>query len=111
VLAAGLICLGIAAATATAGTSTSAEPAQRLTAPALPQAYGDGTYVVGQDIKPGTYHANAGQGYCVWFTARDQSGTDLLDGAHTNGNGPLTVVVRSSMGSVVFEGNCRFYRV
>src|SRR3954463_13547212 len=36
--------------------------------PPPPREYGDGTYVVGVDILPGTYHADPGQGYCAWIT-------------------------------------------
>jgi heme/copper-type cytochrome/quinol oxidase subunit 2 len=79
--------------------------------PPPPKSYGDGTYVVGVDLKPGTYHANAGQGYCAWFTAKDKSGTDLIDAGNTSGNGPLTVVVTQNIGSVVFQGDCTFHRV
>lgn len=78
--------------------------------PPPPKAFGDGTYVVGMDIKPGMYHADGGQGYCAWFRASDPSGSNLLDAGNTNG-GPLTVVVRPSDGSLVIQGDCTFHKI
>jgi hypothetical protein len=59
--------------------------------PPPPRAFGDGTWVVGSDIKPGTYHSNGGQGYCAWIRTRDKSGSNIIDLGNTS-NGPLTVV-------------------
>ena len=78
--------------------------------PPPPASFGDGTYVVGTDIQPGTYHADGGQGYCAWIRASDKSGSNIIDLGNTT-NGPLTVVVQPSDGSLVIQGDCQFHRV
>jgi hypothetical protein len=78
--------------------------------PPPPKQIGNGTYVVGSDIQPGTYHAAGGQGYCAWIRASDKSGSSIIDLGNTNG-GPLTVVVEPSDGSLVIQGTCTFGRV
>jgi hypothetical protein len=54
---------------------------------------GDGTYVVGEDILPGTYRAEASPG-CYWETGRG-SGTGGIDGIIENDNpdGPVVIQV------------------
>jgi hypothetical protein len=79
--------------------------------PPPPKAFGDGTYVVGVDTKPGTYHSNGGSGYCAWVRASDKSGSNIIGLGNTT-NGPLTVVVQPTDGSLVIQGmNCTFHRI
>lgn len=51
----------------------------------------DGTYVVGTDIKPGTYHSTGG-GECYWARLRSDNETDIID--NHLGAGPTTVTIK-----------------
>lgn len=53
---------------------------------------GDGTYLVGDDIQPGTYKS-AGGDTCYW-SRLGQGGADIID--NNLGAGPAVVTVRSS---------------
>lgn len=78
--------------------------------PPPPATFGNGTYVVGEDIQPGRYKADAGSSYCAWIRASDQSGSDIIDLGNSTG-GPLSVVIEASDGSFVVQGDCEFHRV
>lgn len=64
---------------------------------------GDGVFLVGEDIKPGTYRSNADGGYCYWARLSGLSGE--LDDIIANGNptGPTVVTISSS--DEAFETN------
>jgi hypothetical protein len=68
---------------------------------AAPAGIGDGTYVVGTDIKPGLYKttgpADDGSGLanCYWERDRDLSGGMDSIIANDNSNGPTTVQISS----------------
>lgn len=51
----------------------------------------DGTWLVGKDIKPGTYRATGGT--CYWERLSGTSGD--FDDIIANGNGPSTVTIKS----------------
>lgn len=51
----------------------------------------DGTWLVGVDIKPGTYRASGGN--CYWERLSGMSGE--FDDIIANGNGPSTVTIKS----------------
>ncbi len=67
---------------------------------AAPASIGDGTYVVGTDIKPGLYKtsgpADASIPICYWERDRDLSGGIGSIIANDNSNGPTTVQISSS---------------
>lgn len=56
---------------------------------------GDGTFIVGEDIQPGTYESE-GSDFCYWERLSGTSGT--LDDIITNGNptGPTTITISPS---------------
>lgn len=64
---------------------------------------GDGLYLVGSDIKPGTYKSAGGEN-CYW--ARHNKANDILD--NHLGSGPTVVVVRSSDFSLEVSGCAEF---
>jgi hypothetical protein len=76
------------------------------------QISGDGVYVVGQDIKPGTYHTNGsgntGQTDCYFATLNSTDTSNIAD--NNNFDGPETVDVS---GAYAFEinGPCTWVRV
>lgn len=65
---------------------------------------GEGIYLVGSDIRPGTYKSAGGDG-CYW--ARHNKANDILD--NHIGNGPTVVTVRSSDFSLEVN-NCATFR-
>ncbi|MHC1557555.1 hypothetical protein ACR9E3_01280 [Actinomycetospora sp. C-140] len=113
-----VICSIYAASFAAAvnGTTTAAEnyaPTQVApSAPATaetdadPNTFSGGTYVVGQDIQPGTYRTQGEGSFCGWSRNRDTTGE--FDAIIANGivQGPTTVTVRGSDGAVEFSGDC-----
>jgi hypothetical protein len=72
----------------------------------------DGVYVVGKDIKPGTYHTNGDGGQtdteCYYATLNSTSTSDISD--NNNFDGPETVDVS---GAYAFQinGPCTWVRV
>lgn len=72
----------------------------------------DGVYVVGKDIKPGTYHTNGDGGQtdseCYYATLNSSSSNDISD--NNNFDGPETVDVS---GAYAFQinGPCTWVRV
>lgn len=61
---------------------------------------GDGTYLVGSDIQPGTYRSVSNSG-CYWARLSDLSGT--LSGIITNNNADGQIVVTIRSGDKAFE--------
>ena len=77
-------------------TTTAAAPTS-----AAPAGIGDGTYIVGTDIKPGLYKTTgpSGDGVlpdCYWERVRDLSGGMDSIIANDNVKGPTTVQISSS---------------
>jgi hypothetical protein len=54
---------------------------------------GTGTYVVGEDIQPGTYRAKASPG-CYWARLSSLDTSDIID--NNNADGPVVIEVLSS---------------
>jgi hypothetical protein len=82
---------------------------QTLPAPAAPPAlppslaatFGEGKFVIGTDIAPGTYRTTGPSGHldCYWERLRDTSGgTDSII-ANNLGRGPATVTIDNSDGA------------
>lgn len=71
---------------------------------------GDGTYVVDEDILPGTYRADASPG-CYWETSRG-SGTGSIDSIIDNDNadGPVVIQVTAEVYEVKVSGCSTFER-
>lgn len=63
---------------------------------------GDGTYVVGEDIAPGTYRTEGGPG-CYWARLADFNGD--FDSIITNGFGDGQQVVNISANDAAFEAS------
>jgi len=78
--------------------------------PPPPKQFSDGTYVVGTEIKPGTYHAAATGSFCSWARLSDLSGSGVIDLGNTSG-GPLTVTIEPSDKAFLVQGGCTFGRV
>jgi hypothetical protein len=89
---------------APAPTTTSRPAATRPPAP----VYGDGTYEVGSEIKPGTYKTSGGE--CYWERLKGFSGDfeDIL--ANENISGPSRMTIRSTDKGVTFSGGCEWRR-
>jgi hypothetical protein len=53
---------------------------------------GEGTYAVGQDIKPGTYKSGAAaSGNCYWQISTDPNGADIINNNNSSGQSLVTV--------------------
>lgn len=78
------------------------ESASQYEEPSAGAIPGDGTFLVGEDIQPGTYRTDGGE-YCYWARLADTSGE--FEGIITNGNtqGPTTVTISAS--DAAFETN------
>ncbi|MGH3628182.1 MAG: hypothetical protein ACRDRL_12195 [Sciscionella sp.] len=63
----------------------------------------DGTFVVGTDVKPGTYHT-AGSADCYWEREKDTSGNFNSIIANNISAGPQTVTIAPSDGAFKTEG-------
>lgn len=105
-----LVIIGIVNAPTTTS-STPAPPAPASApAPVGPPAtsFGDGTYSVGTDIAPGTYHttgptANSPMG-CYWARSSDNSGNTSSIIANNLGHGPATVTISPADASFQTDG-------
>lgn len=71
------------------------EPEPQYEEPSAGDIPGDGTFLVGEDIDPGTYRTDGGE-FCYWARLSDTSGE--LESIITNGSaqGPTTVTVSAS---------------
>lgn len=67
---------------------------------------GDGVYIVGDDIKPGTYKSAGSPDLCYW--ARKSQGGDILE--NHAGAGPTVVVVRAGDFSLEVQGCAEFQK-
>lgn len=81
-----------------------------------PAPIGDGTYLVGSDIAPGTYHtAGPDQSgivpMCYWARHKDTSGDLGNIIANHISHGPDTVTVRSGDNNVEFSGGCEWNKI
>ena len=105
---------------ATSAATGSARPAATGTAaPAATLPAGtltSGTYLVGQEIQPGSYHTSGPSSdsivqSCVWSRNSDTSGE--LSGIIANhiSTGPDTVTVRAGDVAVEFSGSCTWTKV
>lgn len=77
--------------------------------PQYPATFGEGTYVVGVDIAPGTYRtAGAEPGlfeYCAWFTKEGpSSNSDVIDFGTGNAGEPQVVEIDESVGAFDSSG-------
>ena len=73
------------------------EPASQYEEPSAGDIPGDGTFLVGEDIQPGTSQTDGGGEFgCYWARLSDTSGE--LEGIIANGNpqGPTTVTIAPS---------------
>lgn len=107
-------------ATATATATVTARPVVRKVVatrtrvvrvtytPPPPKQYGEGTYVIGVDIKPGTYHTS-GADICYWARLSSLSTDDIIDNGNTTG--PATIQVRASDKALQIQGDCTFGRI
>lgn len=125
-----LICMlwlvGFAAATSsTAGSSYStpqysyfapsySPPTQSVpTTQAMPSVNGpfeDGTFLVGEEVAPGTYRTDGSGGSCYWERLRNTSGEFEAIIANNAVSGPSTMTVSASDGAVRFSGGCIWTR-
>lgn len=81
--------------------ATAAAPAAAPSAPAAPAgpvtSFSDGTYVVGEDIQPGTYKTTGpANGMCYWARLKDTSGSFSSIIANGAPQGPATVTISKS---------------
>ena len=72
--------------------------------PAAVTAFGDGTFIVGREVRPGLYHTDPQGSQCYWEA--DDSGGNILD--NNNIDGPTTITVRSSWYSLTTNGGCNW---
>jgi hypothetical protein len=74
----------------------------------------DGTYVVGTDIKAGTWHTSGGGtlGVCYWERDKDLDGDfSSIITNDDNAGGPSTVAVHSTDKSFKVTGGCPWSRI
>lgn len=80
--------------------------------PQPPGTVGAGTYLVGDDVEPGTYRTSGPTDGlpCYWSRLRDTTGD--LGSIVANGlaQGPTTVTVRASDEAVEFSGDCTWVK-
>lgn len=69
---------------------------------------GTGTFVVGTDITPGTYHAEAQHG-CYWARLSSFTTSDIID--NDNADGPTTVQIMPSDKAFTTSGCADFHKV
>lgn len=73
---------------------------------------GEGTFLVGTDIRPGTYRAPAASsGNCYWERMRDLTGSMNSTIANDNTSGPVLITVKSTDKAVKVSGCSTFTRV
>lgn len=101
-----------APATPAASQVLAANPTSTTTTPPTPTGpvttFGDGTYAVGTDIKPGTYHTNGPSTLdpmgCYWQRSTDTSGNMGSIIANNISKGPATVTISTTDGAFETEG-------
>src|SRR5581483_3114553 len=86
--------------TAPPPTPPAARPPPPATAPPPPppsKAFGDGTFVVGSDIRPGTYRASRPSSFCYWERLSGFGGTlDEIIANEASSSGPELVTIAAS---------------
>lgn len=71
---------------------------------------GDGTFVVGTDVQPGTYRAGPSpSGNCYHARLSSLTSTDIIDNGNTSG--PLTIRVLASDKALMLSGCATFRKV
>jgi hypothetical protein len=75
--------------------------------PPPPRQYGEGTYVVGVDIAPGTYRTS-GARICYWARLSSLNTQDIIDNSLSSG--PQTIEIFSSDKALQIQGGCTFGR-
>lgn len=127
---AGIVAIGVIANLGGgSGTPTSrtvaTESAPRPTTPAPttparpvgPQtSFGDGTWIVGADIEPGTYRSTGAQEgvfeFCSYSRLRDASSDgDTLSWGTANANEPIVIAIKASDGAFKSAGCATFTKV
>ena len=76
--------------------------------PPPPKSYGDGTYVVGTDIKPGLYRTK-GADICYWARLSSLNTDDVIDNGNTTGL--TTIQVHGSDKVLQIRGDCTFSKI
>ena len=71
-------------------------------------AFTDGTFVVGTDIKPGTYKTPGGQ-QCYFARLSSLDTTDIID--NDNFTGPITIQVKATDKALKTDGGCAWSKV
>ncbi len=76
-------------------------PAPAAAPPGLPTTFGEGSFVVGTDIAPGTYYTPgpAGTQYCYWERFKDPTSAAESIIANHLGRGPATVTIDAGDGA------------
>ncbi|MEO8888657.1 MAG: hypothetical protein ABI301_06070 [Jatrophihabitantaceae bacterium] len=73
-------------------------------------AFTDGTFRVGTEIKPGTYHTDGQGGGCYYERDRKGDGVDAII-ANDNLSGPTTIDIQPSDYAFKSSGGCAWTRV
>jgi hypothetical protein len=91
---------GDSASTVSAQAQQPGVPAPAAAPPGLPTTFGEGKFVVGTDIAPGTYHTlgPADAQYCYWERFKDPTGAAESIIANHVGRGPTTVTIDAGDG-------------
>jgi hypothetical protein len=111
-----------AASTASSTASPTVEPTRLAAGSASPSpnsrtststrsTWAAGTYAVGSQIPPGTYHSAGDGGYCAWLrlnALRGDQSTIIAYGVSKGG--PLTATVEPTDKGFEVQGNCTFSR-
>jgi hypothetical protein len=69
---------------------------------------GDGTYLVGTDVQPGTYKADASPG-CYWARLKSLDTSDIIDNQNTDG--PVVLQILSTDKAVEVARCAEFHKV
>lgn len=69
---------------------------------------GDGTYLVGTDVQPGTYKADASPG-CYWARLKSLDTSDIID--NQNPDGPVVLQILSTDKAVEVARCAEFHKV
>lgn len=69
---------------------------------------GEGTYLVGTDVKPGTYKADAMEG-CYWARLKSLDTSDII--GNQNADGPVVLQILATDKAVEVSGCAEFHKV
>jgi hypothetical protein len=83
---------------ATAHLQVQTAPASPTLPPGLATTFGEGRFLVGTDIAPGTYHTTGSSGHldCYWERLKDTNGSTNSIIANHLGRGPATVTITTN---------------